>query len=204
MYFPCLWRKWITKSVSSPTTSVFVDGSPTYEFSLERELRQGDPLSPFLFLIVAKGLRVMMNAMVEDGLFSGYRVGSNKTINISHLQFVDDMLLLSEKSRAKIRALKAILILFKVISWMKLNFHMSMLVWVNVDASWLNDATLVLKYKIINLLFMYLGSPIVGDSCRLQSWYMLFDRIKKQLSVYHTFINSVKTNFYKYYYFTTV
>jgi len=50
MNFPTLWQKWIMECVGTATASVLVNGSPTEEFSLERGLRQGDPLSPF-FLV---------------------------------------------------------------------------------------------------------------------------------------------------------
>ncbi|PNX57874.1 cysteine-rich receptor-like protein kinase, partial [Trifolium pratense] len=49
MSFPILWRKWIRECVGTTTTSVLVNGCPTDEFPLERGLRQGDPLSSFLF-----------------------------------------------------------------------------------------------------------------------------------------------------------
>jgi hypothetical protein len=68
------------------TASVLVNGSPTEEFPLERGLRQGDPLSPFLFLLAAEGLNVMMSAMVERNMFTGYDVGEQESITISHLQ----------------------------------------------------------------------------------------------------------------------
>jgi len=60
-------------------TSVLVNGCPTEEFSFFRGLRQGDPLSPFLFLLAAEGLHVLMTTMVEACLFEGYRVG---TVNL--------------------------------------------------------------------------------------------------------------------------
>lgn len=66
MSFPVLWRKWIRECVGTITASVLVNGSPTDEFPLKRGLRQGDPLSPFLFLLAAEGLYVLMKAMVDN------------------------------------------------------------------------------------------------------------------------------------------
>jgi len=47
---------------------------------LERGFRQGDPLSPILFLLAVEGLNVTMNVMVGNGLFSGYNVGGTKIL----------------------------------------------------------------------------------------------------------------------------
>ncbi|MCI52309.1 LINE-1 reverse transcriptase like, partial [Trifolium medium] len=54
--------------------SVLVIGSPTEDFSVGKGLmRQGDPLSPFLFLIVAEGLIRMMQKAVDNGSFHSYK-----------------------------------------------------------------------------------------------------------------------------------
>jgi len=132
MNFPTLWRKWIMECVGSATTSVLVNGSPTEEFPMERGLRQGDPLSLFLFLLAAEGLNVMMTSLVTTGLFRGYRVGRNNGVSISHLQFADDTLLLGEKSWANVRSMRAMLIIFEQVSGLKVNFNKSMLTGVNV------------------------------------------------------------------------
>jgi hypothetical protein len=50
-----------------------VNGCPTDEFKFERGLRQGDPLSPFFFLIDIEGLNIMMNATVEAGLLTSFK-----------------------------------------------------------------------------------------------------------------------------------
>ncbi|MCI72636.1 RNA-directed DNA polymerase (Reverse transcriptase), partial [Trifolium medium] len=52
-----------------------------------RGLRQGDPLSPLLFLLATKGLHVLMEAMVEHNLFTGYSVGELDPVSVSHLEF---------------------------------------------------------------------------------------------------------------------
>ena len=149
----------------------------------ERGLRQDDPLSPFLFLIVVEGLNVMMNALVETGHFSGYKVGGNNNrVSITHLQFADDTLLIGDRSWANIRALKALLILFEATSGLKVNFHKSMLVGVNIQDSWLAEAASILHCKLGRVPFLYLGLPIGGDPRKLKFWQPLIDRIKSKLS----------------------
>ncbi|XP_071738862.1 uncharacterized protein [Rutidosis leptorrhynchoides] len=71
MGFGCKWRKWIYSCLSSASISILVNGSPTKEFSLERGVRQGDPLSPFLFILAAEGLNIMTKAATDRGLFKG-------------------------------------------------------------------------------------------------------------------------------------
>jgi len=71
MNFPALWRKWISEFVGTATASVLVNGCPTDEFPIERGLRQGGPLSPFLFLLAAEGLNILMPAVVRAQLFNG-------------------------------------------------------------------------------------------------------------------------------------
>ena len=182
MNFPIVWRKWMMECISTPSVSVLVNGSPTEEFKLERGLRQGDPLSPFLFLIAAEGLHVMMNSVMEQGMFEPYKVGTHGDVVISHLQFADDTLLMGAKSLGNIRILKFLLRLFEFTYGLKVNFHKSMLYWINVSDSWLHEAASVMHCKHGRLPFLYLGLPIGGDPRKIFFWYPLVERIKKRLS----------------------
>ncbi|GKA19575.1 RNA-directed DNA polymerase, eukaryota [Tanacetum coccineum] len=85
MGFGSKWCKWIKACLSSASVSVLVNGSPTDKFQMERGIRQGDPLSPFLFLLVAEALQVLIleacNKSVSTGLFL-----DNDGSNVSLLQ----------------------------------------------------------------------------------------------------------------------
>ncbi|MCI25301.1 LINE-1 reverse transcriptase like, partial [Trifolium medium] len=73
MGFDRKWINWMMTCVCSNSISVLVNGSPTEEFVAQRGLRQGDPLAPFLFLIVAEGLAGLMWSAVRSGSFAGYK-----------------------------------------------------------------------------------------------------------------------------------
>ncbi|XP_071687297.1 uncharacterized protein [Rutidosis leptorrhynchoides] len=75
------WIKWIRACLSSATISVLVNGSPTLEFKPEKGVRQGDPISPFLFNIAAEGLNLLTKRAIECGEIKGISVGRNKVTN---------------------------------------------------------------------------------------------------------------------------
>ena len=170
MNFPTIWRKWINECVGTATALVLVNGCQAEEFPIERGLRQGDPLSPFLFLLASEGFNVLMKAVVEAHLFHGYGVGSDNEVRLTHLQFADDTLIIGEKTWLNVRSMQAVLLLFEEISGLKVNFHKSMLTGVNVSDSWLSEAALVLNCRKGTIPFVYLGLPIGGDSRKLSFW----------------------------------
>ena len=95
--FPTLWRKWIMECVGTATAAVLVNGCSTKEFPLQRGLGQGDPLSPILFLLAAKGFDILMKTTVTNDLYHAYGVGTHSEVRLSHLQFADDTLIVGKK-----------------------------------------------------------------------------------------------------------
>ncbi|XP_076889420.1 secreted RxLR effector protein 78-like [Bidens hawaiensis] len=75
MNFPTLWRKWVSGILVSDWASVLVNGSPTPEFQSFLGLHQGDPLSPFLFIIAMEALSCVMRRAVDRGIFGDFIVG---------------------------------------------------------------------------------------------------------------------------------
>ncbi|GJV28253.1 hypothetical protein Tco_1384701 [Tanacetum coccineum] len=77
MGFGGKWCKWVDSCLRSASMSILVNRSPTEEFGLERGVRKGEPLSPFLFIMAAIGLNAIVSEAVEKGIFTGVVVGEN-------------------------------------------------------------------------------------------------------------------------------
>ncbi|XP_071708359.1 uncharacterized mitochondrial protein AtMg01250-like [Rutidosis leptorrhynchoides] len=130
--FGSKWRHWILSCLKSASISILVNGSPTSEFKLGRGVRQGDPLSPFLFILAAEGLNALTKAAVRGNKFSGVDIGRDK-IHVSHLQYADDTIYFRNWSDANIRNLMKLLKCFELTSGLKVNYHKSRLYGVGVD-----------------------------------------------------------------------
>ena len=118
------WINWISTCLKSATVSVLVNGSPTKEFKPKRGLRQGDPLAPFLFLIMAEGLASLVREAIRIGVLEGIKVGE-KEVEVTLLQFADDTLFVCQPNYQSILAIKAILCSFEVVSSLRVNFYKS-------------------------------------------------------------------------------
>ncbi|GJY15773.1 RNA-directed DNA polymerase, eukaryota [Tanacetum coccineum] len=104
--------------------SVLVNGSPTSEFSIKRGLRQGDPLSPFLFIIVMEGLHIALKNAVSSGLIQGASIGES-CYKISHLFYADDVVIISDWNRQDMINIIHVLHVFYLASGLKINVSKS-------------------------------------------------------------------------------
>lgn len=127
---------------------------------------------------------MLMKAVVDANMFSGYKIGRTSDICLTHLQFVDDTLIIGEKNWLNVRTMRSVLLLFEKISWLNVNFHKSMLTGVNVSDSWLTEAALVMNCRRGTIPFVYLGLPIGGDPRKLSFWKPVVDRIVSRLSLW--------------------
>jgi hypothetical protein len=87
------WVSLLMKCVRSVTYRIKVNGELTDVIQPQHELRQGDPLSPYLFLIVAEGFSSLLHTAVQQGLIEGIKICPNAP-SVSHLLFANDSLLL--------------------------------------------------------------------------------------------------------------
>ncbi|PNX66770.1 ribonuclease H [Trifolium pratense] len=148
--------------------SVLVNGSPTDDFKVGRGLRQGDPLSPFLFLIVAEGLAGLMNKAVTIGKFKGLKINAN--LHFQLLQFVDDTIIMGESSWENLWTIKSLLRGFELVSSLKINFVKSKLFGINVEERLLQAGATFLSCNSATVPFKFLGIPVGVNPRRREAW----------------------------------
>ena len=95
MGFGVRWCRWIHTCISTVQFSVLFNGSPVNFFGSSRGLRQGDPLSPMLFLVMMEVFSKMMKRAEGAGLLRGFRAAGRQGggVEVSHLLFANDTIL---------------------------------------------------------------------------------------------------------------
>ncbi|XP_071713248.1 uncharacterized protein [Rutidosis leptorrhynchoides] len=181
MGFRNKWRDWILTCMKLASISVLVNGSPTNEFSLGRGFRQGDPLSPFLFILAPEVLNIMTKSATESDCFKGVEIGKDK-VSISHLQYADDTIFIGEWSKRNVYNLQKLLKCFELASGLKVNFQKSFLYGVGVGIDELNHVAKRIGCQVGKFPFTYLGIPIGAKMNKRKECDVVINKIKTKLS----------------------
>nr|GFB17554.1 RNA-directed DNA polymerase, eukaryota, reverse transcriptase zinc-binding domain protein [Tanacetum cinerariifolium] len=88
------WCNWIGSCLQSSRGSVLVNGNPTSEFQFFKGLKQEDPLSPFLFILVMESLHVSFQRVVDAGFFTGIMLDTS--ISVTYMFYADDAIFMGQ------------------------------------------------------------------------------------------------------------
>lgn len=132
-------------------------------------MRQGDPLSPLFFVLVAEALLVMLDKAVRRRLFSGFHVG-NPSIDANHLQFVDDTTLFYGANIEELVSLKATLRWFSMSSILKINYEKCKLVCIRLDALIVSELPDFFGCKVGKFPLRYIGLPSCTGIRKRKLW----------------------------------
>lgn len=175
------WCRNIMHCIETTRMSILWNGEPTDWFKPSRGIRQGDAMSPFIFVLCIEKLSHMIKEEVANGRWKGVKLTKDGPM-ITHLMFADDMTLFSEASMEQMTVIKECLDKFYSISGQKVNYTQSQIFFsadVREDLA-VNISSLAGISKTNNL-GRYLGVPSIHGRMTSSMFTPLLDHIKAQL-----------------------
>jgi len=174
--------RWVLSCLTSVSFSILINGAATKFFHAQRGLRQGCPLSPLLFLLVAEGLSRYIKDAVVKGNFGGIQIA--RGMIITHLLFVDDILIFCNGSRRDTECLLEGINLFKRATGMLINADKSTLTENMTQVEDLRFMTEALPFKVESLDrgLKYLGFLLKPNKYLKEDWLWLVGKIERRIS----------------------
>lgn len=163
------------------SVGVNVNGVESNFFKIGKGLRQGDPLSPLIFNLVGDALTKMLEKAAKKGLIKGLLTDFNREGIIS-LQYADDTILFSSAEDEHLNNLKCELACFETISGMRINFHKSEIIPVNVEGEDSHGIAHIFGCPVGSFPIKYLGILLHHDRLRKEDLQPIIDKIIKRIA----------------------
>ena len=179
--FPDVFVRLILECVTTSSFSILLNGQPTRHFRPTRGLRQGDPLSPFLFIICAEGFSTLLRDAEARKEIHGLKIG--KKVNaISHLFFADDSLLFTRANEGEAEKILEILTTYEAASRQKLNMEKSEVTFSrNIEQEKKQLLQMKLSCKAVESHDKYLGLPTFVSGSKNKIFKHIHERVLKKL-----------------------
>jgi hypothetical protein len=181
MGFAPYWIKLMMMCVTSVHYAVLVNGIPTGKIFPSRGIRQGDPISPYLFLICAEVLSAMLSRADRMGVLEGVPT-SRRGPRINHLFFADDSLLFCRADGNHWNKLSNILHTYEIASGQRLNSTKTAIYFSRNTAAEVKQQILDMSGIPSSQRYdTYLGLPALVGKSRTKEFKGIIDRVWKRL-----------------------
>jgi exonuclease III len=172
------WRDWICLLLSTASSRVLLNGIPGTPFAHGCGLRQGDPLSPMLFIMAIDPLQRILQLASESGILAPI---NSATAQCRISLYADDAGIFANPMKDELSAISSILELFGKSSGLVTNLAKSEIFPVRCDNINLQDILSDFPAKIASFPGKYLGLPLSSRRLRKVDFQPLFDKIASRL-----------------------
>lgn len=180
MNFPATFITWIYSCISTPMFSILLNGSPVGFFKSKQGIRQGDPLSAYLFIIIMELLTQMLNAKMEQGLFKLHPQCAEP--RISSLMFADDLVIFCTPDVGTVQTIFDTLDIFYTMTGLKVNQQKSDMMTAGLSSSQVNDLCSKTGLRCSNDTLTYLGLPLCTARITTTQCMPMFARITARMN----------------------
>ena len=178
---PEVWIDRVMTCVTTPTFSVCINGKAYGNITPSRGIRQGDPLSPYLFLLCVERFSSLLAKVEGEGRIHSVSI-CRRTPSISHLLFVDDSLLFCRANPKEVQAISKVLQTYAASLGQCINFEkFSVYFSSNTGGEQRERIKIVLGIKEVDRFESYLGLPILVGRSKYQTFAYLKDRVWKKI-----------------------
>ena len=183
MGFGVKWCKWIRSCISTIQFFVLINGSLADFFGSSRGLRQGDPLSPMLFLIMVEVFSRMLRRVEGASLIRGFNLEGRRDggERVSHLLFADDTILFCDADVEQILYIRLLLLSFQAVTGLKVNVHKSEMVPIGEVAD-VHALAEILGCRVGILPMSYFGMPLGASHNSPSIWNPILEKIERKLA----------------------
>ncbi|CAM8920955.1 unnamed protein product [Rhodiola kirilowii] len=176
------WVRKIRTCVETVSYRVRINDHISEVIKPSRGLRQGDPISPYLFLLCAEWLTHTLNKYQELGLIEGVKICKNAPI-VTHLMFADDCMLFLKARAESVAWIRDILKNYEEVSGQKINYMKSEGVCSKGVADAFKDKVKDrLQVSLVDSHSVYLGLPLIFSNKKVEMFRMIEERALKKVS----------------------
>ena len=168
-------------SLTSVSFVVLINGVASSFFKAGRGLRQGCPLAPLLFLIIAEGLSRAIYCAKDEGIYRGISFGND--ISLTHVLFLDDIIMVTDGSKQYLSSLYEILLIYCKASSMQINDKKSALYHSGLDEYEIITFQNIFSFPVLSIKngMKYLGFFLKLCRYVLKDWDWLIAKVEKRI-----------------------
>lgn len=176
----------VINHLSATRVSVLINGQPSPAFRPFIGVKQGDPLSPLLFILSSEGFSRGIKSLSAAGQLQSFRLG-RIPLTITHLAYADDLLVFLKGTRRNLIHFRTFLTQYERASGQKVNYHKSNFIpSASVTVSQQRSFKAILDMRLSSLPFRYLGSYLHKGINRALYCTSLLQHIDGRLQGWHT------------------